>query len=255
MEIRTTPRRRPTLVRDASGKPTKIRGYAAVYYNGEEGTEYELFRYRGERLVERLLPGCFDRAVAEDDVRALFNHDPSQILGRTAAGTCRLAVDSVGLRYEIDPPDTQTARDLMESMERGDITSSSFSFEYEDTSDRDIKQPDGSMVHVLEVRAVKLYDVSPVTFPAYKSTTAEARAQYRRAGGSRDAAGKRALAERVERDLAALTRSAKPLSRRERVAARGRAVVAQLNIDDMLANMKRDLDKIDRGRRKALRRI
>jgi uncharacterized protein len=156
------------------GKPL-VAGYAAVYYReGDKGTEFELMHYRDYRVLERLMPGCFDRALREDDVRALVNHDPSLILGRTTSGTLRLSLDSVGLRYEIAPPDTQYARDLIESLKRGDITGSSFSFDYVAKTIR-MEQDGDNERDIVEVREAKLYDVSPVTFPAYSATSAGVR--------------------------------------------------------------------------------
>lgn len=140
-----------------------IVGYAAVFYReGDPGTEYELW----PGLIERIMPGAFDKAIREDDVRALFNHDHNAVLGRTKSGTLRLSVDAVGLRYEIDPPDTQVARELVALIERGDITGSSFAFFPDDTSFRDVGQ-----TTYIERNVVKLADVSPVTYPAYEATS------------------------------------------------------------------------------------
>lgn len=122
---------------------------------------------------ERIAPGAFAEAIREDDVRALFNHDPNLILGRTTAGTLLLAEDETGLRYEIDPPETQWARDLMVSVERGDISQSSFGFSVVREEWQAPSSPNELPLRtILEAR---LYDVSPVTFPAYEETTAEAR--------------------------------------------------------------------------------
>jgi Escherichia/Staphylococcus phage prohead protease len=177
MERRDTPPSqripRPRLVRAASGKPARIIGYAAKYYNAADpGTEYELFHWGDFTAVERLISGCFDRAIREDDVRALFNHDIDNVLGRNASGTLRLSSDSIGLRYEIDPPDATYARNLAACLERGDISGSSFSFDYREKSIIEQNLPDGKARDIIEVRDVKLYDVGPVTFPAYTSTTA-----------------------------------------------------------------------------------
>lgn len=74
---------------------------------------------------EIIKPGAFD-SVLTDDVRALFNHDPNFILGRSASGTLQLSLDDRGLKYDIDAPDTQTIRDLvLAPMLRGDISQSS----------------------------------------------------------------------------------------------------------------------------------
>jgi HK97 family phage prohead protease len=149
----------------ADGKKV-IAGYAAVYHRADDpGTEYWL--WPGE-VVERIKPGAFDRAIREDDVRGLFNHDPSEVLGRNTAGTLRLSVDDTGLRYEIDPPDW--AGRVVESIGRGDITGSSFGFMPDVTTFRDEKR-DGKPVTVVERDAVRLFDVSPVTFPAYESAS------------------------------------------------------------------------------------
>jgi hypothetical protein len=145
-------------------KPT-IFGYAAK------------FGVRSEDLggwAEILAPDCFTANLAtKPDVRALFNHDPSAILGRTAAGTLTLSEDKVGLAYEVTPPDTQVARDLVVSMQRGDINQSSFGFictdaawGYDPLVGMDIRT----------VKTAELFDVSPVTYPAYTDATSGVRA-------------------------------------------------------------------------------
>lgn len=135
-----------------------IRGHAAVFDKLSEN----LGGFR-----EKIAPGAFDD-VLQDDVRALVNHDPNLILGRTAAGTLRLAVDSTGLMYEVDPPDTQMARDLLVSMKRGDINQSSFAFVVEDDDWQE--DDDGRLVRTIK-KFRRLFDVSPVTYPAYPDAT------------------------------------------------------------------------------------
>ena len=144
----------------ADGEKTikSIVGYAAVF----ETLSENLGGFR-----EKIAKGAFD-PVLSDDVRAVFNHDPSFILGRTAAGTLKISVDDTGLRYEVEPPDTQGANDLLTSIARGDVTQSSFSFQV----DEDDWQEDdeGRVVRTIKSFA-KLRDVSPVTFPAYPDAT------------------------------------------------------------------------------------
>lgn len=164
---------RPIQLRAVDGQQQKICGYAAVFFNADDpGTQYELFRYGNYSIIERLMPSAFDRAVKEDDVRALFNHNADAILGRLRAGTLRLSIDGTGLRYEIEPPETQAARDLIESLKRGDVTGSSFSFDYLAKDVIRQSEADGTEKDIIEIRDVKLFDVSPVTFPAYTSTMA-----------------------------------------------------------------------------------
>lgn len=154
-------------VEERGGKPI-ISGYAAVFFRQDEpGTEFEL--YPG--LVERVGPDAFDRHLSDGgDCRALFNHDSNQPLGRLSAGTLRLEVDKRGLRYEIDAPETQWGRDVVTSIKRGDVGGSSFGFSVRKVSHQ---MGDGFDVRVLE--DVELVDVSPVVFPAYGSTSTQAR--------------------------------------------------------------------------------
>ena len=145
-----------------------VRGFAAVFYDGTPGTEYQL----GPRTYERIAPYAFDRAIMEDDVRALVDHDRRLILGRTTAGTLRLRTTATGLEYEIDPPDTSYARDLIASLRRKDISGSSFGFS---VLDEEYREEDGREIR--DIKAVKLLDVSPVSYPAYEASTADLEAR------------------------------------------------------------------------------
>jgi hypothetical protein len=145
----------------------KIEGYAAVFYRDDDpGTEFELF----DGFVERIAPGAFDD-VLDQDVRGLFNHRADNILGRTPE-TMRLSVDDIGLRYEIDLADTTLGRDLQQHLRRGDVTGSSFSFivEAEEIDDPE----DGPTIRTI-TKFRSLFDVGPVTFPAYQATEANTR--------------------------------------------------------------------------------
>lgn len=149
---------------EGDAKTPCIRGYAALF----NSLSLNLGGFR-----EQLLPGAFD-GVLEDDVRALYNHDANQVLGRTKASTLKIGVDSRGLWYEIDVPDTTAARDLMVSIKRGDVSQSSFGFSVApggaDWSEDDTL---GTIRSIAKVG--KLYDVSPVTYPAYPDTEAACR--------------------------------------------------------------------------------
>lgn len=115
---------------------------------------------------EIIKPGAFRRAVEENqDVRFLFNHDSDNILARTKSGTLALEDDAVGLRFEAKLPDTQLARDVATSVERGDIDGMSFGFRTV-RDDWEFKTG-GEIRHLLDV---DLFDVGPVTFPAYPDT-------------------------------------------------------------------------------------
>lgn len=156
----------PIEIRSDDDGVKKIYGYAAKF-NQESNELGHWYRF-----VEVIDPTAFDGRL-EDDVRALFNHDSNMVLGRTKSHTLKLSVDEFGLRYEITPPDTQVARDLIVSMERGDINQSSFGF----TVEEDVWEYDETReIDVRTIKKVKrLYDVSPVTYPAYEQTESVAR--------------------------------------------------------------------------------
>lgn len=163
MERRMTPSGE-IRIEQRDGKSTII-GYGAVFYrDGEKGTEYKMF----SDLTERIAPTAFDRAISEKhDAAGLFNHDPNLLLGRVSAGTMRLSVDQRGLRYEIDLPDTQTARDVAASIGRKDVAGSSFAFRV--TKQTFEEQKDGPDLRIIE--DLDLFDTGPVVFPAYSGTT------------------------------------------------------------------------------------
>jgi len=144
-------------------EPAKIVGYAARFNQLSE----DLGKFR-----EQIQPGFFD-GIDQDDVRALFNHDPNYVLGRTSSGTLKLTQDADGLAVDITPPDTTWARDLMKSIERGDVSQMSFAFTVAENGDK-WEKVDGNWIRTL-VKKGRVLDVSPVTYPAYPHTSAAVR--------------------------------------------------------------------------------
>ena len=108
--------------------------------------------------------------VMEDDVVALFNHNIDKVLARSISGTLRYWTDDTGLQYEFEAPDNTAGRDLLVSLQRGDIRHSSFSFTIADERWEDDEEA-GETRTVLKVK--RLYDVSPVVFPAYPQSVSE----------------------------------------------------------------------------------
>lgn len=150
-------------VNPIEGDEPEIHGYAAVFN--------ELSDDLGG-FYERIEPGAFAMSLGSDDVRALWNHNSDYPLGRIKAGTLSLDEDQKGLRFVIKPPDTQWARDLLVSIQRGDVDQMSFAFMT--VQDRWEHIGDQTIRTLLEVQ---LYDVSPVTYPAYPQTSAAVRSQ------------------------------------------------------------------------------
>lgn len=141
---------------DSEDDKPKMYGHAAMF-NSLSG---DLGGFR-----EQIAPGAFAKSLDSADIRALFNHDSNIVLGRNKSGTLRLSEDATGLAIEIDPPDTQAARDLMVSIKRKDIDQMSFGFR---TITDKWEKRDGEWLRTL--KEVELFDVSPVTYPAYLST-------------------------------------------------------------------------------------
>jgi HK97 family phage prohead protease len=169
------------IERRALGAPLEVRadgqtvaGYAAIF-----NSETDI----GGMFREKIAPGAFKPSLT-GDVRALWNHDSSHVLGRTKAGTLRLSEDDRGLAVEIDLPDTQAGRDLRENMRLGNVDGMSFGFrvtkqEWDESGD----------IPLRTINEVELFEVSAVTFPAYEDTELALRSLD-------DERGKRELAER-----------------------------------------------------------
>lgn len=136
-------------------EPNVLVGYAALFD--------ELSSNLGG-FQERIAPGAFSKAVGSD-VRALFNHNPDLILGRTKSKTLTLREDNRGLYCEITLPNTSVANDLLESINVGNVDQMSFGFR---TKKDDWEEVDDVIIRTLI--EVDLFDVSPVTFPAYPQT-------------------------------------------------------------------------------------
>lgn len=180
--------------RDDDKQTTTIGGYAAVFnsVSADLGGFYEV-----------VAPGAFARSIAQNDVRALWDHDPKYVLGRTAAGTLALAEDDRGLRIEALPPDTTWANDLLTMVRRGDVNQMSFGFYVRDEEWG--KTEDGAPLRTL--KDVDLFDVSVVAYPAYEATevSAEARSKAQalaQAGDSDEARQARTRARRAARQRA-----------------------------------------------------
>lgn len=149
-------------VRKMDDGKNKLRGYALTWNK----------RYDMGFFTEEIDRAALDGADMTD-VRALLNHDPNFVLGRTTAGTLKLSTDEKGLMYEIDLPDTQTARDLAVSIQRGDISQSSWGFmlRYDENTAGDEWKRDNGRDHRIIRSVSRVFDVSPVTYPANPDTT------------------------------------------------------------------------------------
>jgi len=154
-----------SLRASSQGKTKTITGYGAVFNSLSE----DIGGGWGPGFKEKIDSHAFDACLARNpDVRSLWNHDVNHILGRTRSNTLTLKVDSVGLLYSVELPDTQTGNDLFESVKRGDVTGSSFGFQCKDDEWDDTN-------NVRTLQEVELFDVGPVCFPAYAASTVQVR--------------------------------------------------------------------------------
>jgi HK97 family phage prohead protease len=148
-------------IRSSDDKGVRIGGYAAKF--GVLSENLGGFR-------EQIEAGAFGDVLG-NDVRALINHDANLVLGRTTAGTLAISQDDTGLAYEVLLPDTQAARDLALSIKRGDVSQSSFAFSIAPGGDDWTEDPEtGGYVRTVK-KVGRLFDVSPVTYPAYPDAT------------------------------------------------------------------------------------
>jgi len=154
-------------LREDQDKPPRLVGYASVFNKKADIAGWWL---------EQVAPGAFKKTIRENDIRALWNHNTDLVLGRNKAGTLTLAEDEKGLKVEIVPPDTQAGRDALTSIKRGDVSQMSIAFQA-------IKQEwfypeDKKELPVRTIKEAKLYEVSPVTFPAFEATSISARSYF-----------------------------------------------------------------------------
>jgi uncharacterized protein len=163
--------RRTFTVRDVEARQAddgtmRLRGYAAVFNDDSVPLPF----------IERIAPGAFRKTLTETpDVRLLINHEGLP-LARTKNGTLTLTEDDRGLYMDATIADTSEGRDLYTLVERGDVDQMSFAF-------RVIRQKwnEDRTTRTLTEVSLADGDVSVVTYPAYPTTTVEAREALRTA--------------------------------------------------------------------------
>lgn len=140
--------------------PGRLEGYAAVF--GVSSHDLGGFR-------EIVRSGAFSRSLkGGHNVRALYDHVGSSVLGRMGAGTLRLAEDTRGLHFEIDLPGTTVAKDLSVLVERGDVAGASFAFSVPSGGDEWRSTEAGILRELIDVN---LHEITVTADPAYPDTT------------------------------------------------------------------------------------
>ena len=151
-------------LREEQDKPTKLVGYASVF--NREAEIYGLWR-------EKVAAGAYKKTIKENDIRALWNHNTDLVLGRNKSNTLALMEDEHGLKVEITPPDTQAGRDAIISIKRGDVSQMSIGFQI--IKQEWLEAKSAKDLPLRTIREAKLFEVSPVVFPAFDLTEISAR--------------------------------------------------------------------------------
>ncbi|PHM51773.1 HK97 family phage prohead protease [Xenorhabdus sp. KK7.4] len=144
-----------------SASDKKLTGYV-IKWNSRSQVLWDEF-------VEQFSPNAFSASlVASADVRALYEHDHMNLLGRTTSGTLQLSEDTTGLRFELTPPDTQLGRDVLALVERGDISGMSFGFRAVKDQWNTSQTP-----YIRTVLEAELREITITSLPAYPESGVE----------------------------------------------------------------------------------
>lgn len=150
-------------IREEEGKRT-LTGYAVKWEMKSHAMGWRQFKEQFKR-------GAFTDSLTNHDQLALWSHDTSKVLGRTKNGTLRLFEDEIGLRFELDLPNTTLGNDAYETIKRGDVDGVSFGFNMlkQEWDENDVENITRTILKA------KLLEISPVAFPAYPDSQVQAR--------------------------------------------------------------------------------
>ena len=151
-------------VRAKEGKPTEIFGYGAVF----NSDSMVMRTSRGEKFIERIERGAFDHLLDDNGIMILFNHDANFPLARNKR-SATIGADETGLWYSFAPPESPMGQNIQESIRRGDVKTSSFSFKVSEQNENwKIRKGEPSIRTIKKFD--KVFDLGPVTFEAYPDT-------------------------------------------------------------------------------------
>ena len=181
-----------------------LTGYAARFNEPSEPLPF----------VETIAPGAFKRSLrSRNDIKLLWNHDSSMVLGSTRAGTLTLTEDEQGLRVDATLPDTTAGRDARVLIQRGDVTG--FSFGFTVPKGGDTWNEDGTE---RTLKSVRLIEVSTgVAFPAYPTTN-----------GTAQVRGLDKIAKRAQVDADALSDAMMKLEEGEEITAEEKEILSRV---------------------------
>lgn len=170
IEVREITLKSPNEFRVTGEENQKMTGYAAVF--DQQAT---VDTWWGDTYKESIKKGAFAKSINESDIFAVWNHNPDIVLGSSRNKTLVLSEDDYGLSIEIEPPNSSEGRSKLESVKRGDVKKMSFAFEVIKENIVKTKDANGKEIAERTLIEVKLWEVSPVVWPAYVGTTLGAR--------------------------------------------------------------------------------
>ena len=148
-------------VRDSSDNVMAIKGYV-VKFNDRSQLLYD-------EWYERVAKGAFAKSLEQNTIKALWNHNSDIVLGSTKSRTLQLVEDDIGLRFELELPNSSQAKDIYESIKRGDVDGVSFGFYVRENGDKweYLKEED---IYERTLLDIDLIEISPTPFPAYPTS-------------------------------------------------------------------------------------
>lgn len=160
-EIRYIPAMSLSIREDANPDVMAIKGYV-VKFNERSSLLYD-------EWYERVAKGAFAKSLQQNTIKALWNHNSDIVLGSTKSNTLKLIEDDVGLRFDLELPNSSQAKDIYESIKRGDVDGVSFGFYIRENGDKweYLKEED---VYERTLLDIDLIEISPTPFPAYPTS-------------------------------------------------------------------------------------
>lgn len=151
-------------VRETENDTMSVSGYAVKWEMKSQPLGWDGWR-------EQFRRGAFSESLTNSNQFALWSHDTRTVLGSRENGTLRLFEDDIGLRFELDLPDTPNGQNAFGAIKRGDVKGVSFGFRAK-KQEWDERDPENI---VRTVTQADLFEISPVAFPAYPDSGVAAR--------------------------------------------------------------------------------
>lgn len=150
---------------DSDTTQLQIEGYALVFNEPSKVLD---------DFTEIIQPQALND-VDLSEVLLLADHDYSKPLASVKADTLQLDIDDKGLHFVAQLDDQVSyAKDVLENIKNGNISSMSFRFDVADGGDQFTEDGQGNITRTI-IQIQNLYEISTVTVPAYDSSSVDTR--------------------------------------------------------------------------------